>query len=693
MANHKQSSPTARFLRRVLGWVVNGLVIVVGGTAGVGLAGYFFAPSMLASFIARQVEGEMNQHLRGTISVRNMELGWGATQTARGIRLLDDQGNLLLEGDISMPSPWAEARRPVEVNLTGGRLVFDEQGVLNLLRVAGDSDQPGQETPSWLAGMSTLDMNLNVLEGGRGLNLRDERNENADLLIPMGSVQLSLDLEPEGGWSAGSLRVNCSLGDVSHTGQVNLSLSRTGQDAGLVGQLNLDAIPGAWADHWLGTSGEFAAWIEDVFFLSMTLEEAQGGGSTISTQLTEREGTSLNLAGSLDSEGLRLLAVPGACRISAEADLLIGGLGPLLEPELTIAKTRLLEGRLRDGGFFINAANGESRIFFTLAPDVFPEATHRGSNLAVDVSSLRVDFRGQDRRAWLIGSLDGVGEDLRFALDVHDTLDSPAEASLSLMSVSPSQLESRWGLPPVISETLGELISARILRGAVGEPLRINASNNTGGSIELTLDELALDSVENKSLDLLCPLDDESFAVWVQPLVPWIELLGEGQAEVLPIHVESFHFPLSGDLKELEIVLSLDFSGIPIRLVGALDRVLADGQPRDIDLGLVDPIRVRIAGGTITYEGFTLPLGDHEVDAEGTLDLLANTCQLALEIPLDILHPGVLGLARDFPRGGLSSMTMPVQLQGDIGDESLQVDSQSLLRIREFLDPLLKLDR
>jgi hypothetical protein len=107
----------------------------------------------------------------------------------------------------------------------------------------------------------------------------------------------------------------------------------------------------------------------------------------------------------------------------------------------------------------------------------------------------------------------------------------------------------------------------------------------------------------------------------------------------------------------------------------------------------VDPIRVRIAGGTITYEGFTLPLGDHEVDAEGTLDLLANTCQLALEIPLDILHPGVLGLARDFPRGGLSSMTMPVQLQGDIGDESLQVDSQSLLRIREFLDPLLKLDR
>jgi hypothetical protein len=227
----------------------------------------------------------------------------------------------------------------------------------------------------------------------------------------------------------------------------------------------------------------------------------------------------------------------------------------------------------------------------------------------------------------------------------------------------------------------------------VGEPLRINASNNTGGSIELTLDELALDSVENKSLDLLCPLDDESFAVWVQPLVPWIELLGEGQAEVLPIHVESFHFPLSGDLKELEIVLSLDFSGIPIRLVGALDRVLADGQPRDIDLGLVDPIRVRIAGGTITYEGFTLPLGDHEVDAEGTLDLLANTCQLALEIPLDILHPGVLGLARDFPRGGLSSMTMPVQLQGDIGDESLQVDSQSLLRIREFLDPLLKLDR
>jgi hypothetical protein len=38
-------------------------------------------------------------------------------------------------------------------------------------------------------------------------------------------------------------------------------------------------------------------------------------------------------------------------------------------------------------------------------------------------------------------------------------------------------------------------------------------------------------------------------------------------------------------------------------------------------------------------------------------------------------------------------MTMPVQLQGDIGDESLQVDSQSLLRIREFLDPLLKLDR
>jgi hypothetical protein len=398
----------------------------------------------------------------------------------------------------------------------------------------------------------------------------------------------------------------------------------------------------------------------------------------------------LTAAGTLDADGFRLRTLPGACRISARADLLIGGLGDLLEPEVVIAKTSLLEGRLSDGGFLVDADTFETRLFFSLAPDSFPSATLGELSLQANVSTLWVDFQGQDRRAAVLGLIGGDGG--RFDLDIRESSDSPARADLTLRQVSPVVLEKWWGLPPMLIETMGEGIDVLMSRKQAGDPLQIQLTGGRGRVLKVVLDQQGLRSLEGVPLELSCSLDPAFFMSWIQPMIPWLELLSTDQIGTLPILVESFRLPRNGKLEDLELLLSLDFSEVPLRLVGALDRLLAKGQERGISPGLADPIRVRIAGGVLAYEGFTLPMNGHEVDAEGTLNLIAHECRVALEMPLDILHQSILGMAREFPRAGLSSMTIPIEFNGPVGAERLQVDVSTLMQVRELLDPLLSGD-
>jgi hypothetical protein len=145
-------------------------------------------------------------------------------------------------------------------------------------------------------------------------------------------------------------------------------------------------------------------------------------------------------------------------------------------------------------------------------------------------------------------------------------------------------------------------------------------------------------------------------------------------------------------LKDIEVQASLDFSRVSLGLIGVFDRLVTDSQSKEIPLGLEEPLRFSISGGQLTYEGLVLPIGSHKVKAQGTLDLILRQCRVAIEMPLDILHQRVLGLTDDFPRAGLSSLSVPVEFSGAVGSERLQVDVGSLLNIREFLGPLLRRD-
>lgn len=689
MAASQHPRRLTRFLRGGLGFMVNLLIIVFFGTSGVVLAGYLFGPSMLAGTFARNIESQVSADLRGAISMRDLELGWGPSQIVHGLRLLDESGNLVLEGDVTFPSPWVDSRVPWSIALIAGRLVIGVDGSLNLLRALEDKSRPGEGLSSRVEIPEELDLNLRILPGGRGLDLVDLRKQDASLHMGTGLLELSLDQALRES-SIGSLSVNCTISDDSQAGEVELSLIRASVDAGLVGNLQVKTVPGHWIDDWLETSWKFADWVEDVFSLSMTLEATGVQTSTVSLQVTEPEGTRLTAAGTLDAEGFRLRTLPGACRISARADLLIGGLGDLLEPEVVIAKTSLLEGRLSDGGFLVDADTLETRLFFSLTPDSFPRATLGELALPADVSTLWVDFQGQDRRAAVLGLIGGDGG--RFDLDIRETPGNPAQADLTLRQVSPAVLEKWWGLPPMLIKTLGAGIDVHLSRAQAGDPLQIQLTGSAGRGFEVVLDQQGLQSLEGIPLELSCSLEPAFFMAWIQPMIPWLELLTPDQIGTLPVRVESFRLPRDGKLEDLELLLSLDFSEVPLRLVGALDRLLATGQERAISPGLADPIRVRIAGGVLSYEGFTLPMGSHDVDAEGTLNLMARECRVALEMPLDILHQSILGMAREFPRAGLSSMTIPIEFNGSVGAERLQVDVSTLMQVRELLDPLLSGD-
>ncbi|MEQ8316545.1 MAG: hypothetical protein RIE77_11775 [Phycisphaerales bacterium] len=167
------------------------------------------------------------------------------------------------------------------------------------------------------------------------------------------------------------------------------------------------------------------------------------------------------------------------------------------------------------------------------------------------------------------------------------------------------------------------------------------------------------------------------------------------------IRTEGLQIPTNGEWVHGQGDVTIALGTARFRSSSVLSSVLkATGQREQGSLGRrIAPIHVTMKDGVITYDPFTLPLGDLELESEGTVNLVQNTMDVLVWIPVAALSDEAAGrfntglgsaLGRSVPGFGRIS-TVPWRVTGELTSPSIRPAPQELIRRRgsEFLGPLL----
>lgn len=185
-------------------------------------------------------------------------------------------------------------------------------------------------------------------------------------------------------------------------------------------------------------------------------------------------------------------------------------------------------------------------------------------------------------------------------------------------------------------------------------------------------------------------------------LVPEL-LLVEKRPEDGPavIQTEGLRIPTNGDWSKGFGKATIALGTARFRTSSLLSQVLkATGQRPQGQVGRrIEPIRVSMERGVITYQPFTLPLGDLTIESEGTVDLVNQRMDVLVWLPMTALtdeaagrfNTGLGGLVgRTIPLLGTAT-TVPWRVIGPLSDPTIRPAPQVLIERRgeQLLGPLL----
>ena len=186
-------------------------------------------------------------------------------------------------------------------------------------------------------------------------------------------------------------------------------------------------------------------------------------------------------------------------------------------------------------------------------------------------------------------------------------------------------------------------------------------------------------------------------------LIPEL-LLVEKRPEDGPavIQTDGVKIPTNGDWSKGQGTATIALGTARFQTTSLLASVLrATGQRQQGRVGQrIDPIRVSMVDGVITYEPFKLPLGDLTIESEGTVNLVANEMNVLVWLPMAALSDEAAGsfntglgslVGRTIPGFGATT-TVPWRVSGPLDGPSIRPAPQVLIQRRgdQLLGPLLR---
>ncbi|MGH7242547.1 MAG: hypothetical protein ACREJD_03925 [Phycisphaerales bacterium] len=297
------------------------------------------------------------------------------------------------------------------------------------------------------------------------------------------------------------------------------------------------------------------------------------------------------------------------------------------------------------------------------------------------------------------GSIKGTIAGIATPAGVIDSSNPVITAKGDIRSLSSALVDAfslKNGLPgEILGPSVNVSLDAQNFSKA-GGTIAFNATSTETGSVtengatkQLPRAEMSLKGVAQNSV-LVAPLNitlrriEGSLAKRMSntlPIVAEVEKKYEDRQTV--VASPSLAIPLDGDTRKLNGTVNIDPGDARFKAAPGLGALLRGLKSKDQGklLQRLKPLTLTITNGVITYPKWAFPMGEFNVDLEGTVDLPKQYIDMIAWLPFGQLADDVAGIFKGIPGVGtagsiLTQATMvPIRINGPFGNTKTAPDA------------------
>lgn len=341
-------------------------------------------------------------------------------------------------------------------------------------------------------------------------------------------------------------------------------------------------------------------------------------------------------------------------------------------------------------------------------------------SFSVDVASSQIQTKGQPAQPVQKLGLNGAATNLADANGNVDMSRAEINASANVPAFPTVVLDALGRQNGLLVEALGPVVAANLKAERVHFA---GGGNRTPGTLEASMTSqratMSLKgTVQNGTFIASQPVDltiseiTPGLSEKVSKNIPFIGAITKSK-DLRPgvIKANNFTVPLDGDMRKLSGDITVDVGEALVAPGGLVNELLKVKflNPVLDKTGLSEakrvgerlkPVPINIREGVMRYTAFKLPLGEFEIENEGTVDLVKRQTDMVVWIPLGRLAgeavPGLnstvdkIPILGDIAKGSFNELTMiPFQIRGPLDGQLSRDFSPRLFadRVGKTLNP------